>query len=235
MGRTHGFSRRCRSGYRAAVCLQPAVLIISPLGLCGYCKRLGHPCGVRQESGNLTALNRVASLLVDETTAYQQQLKSALSRGLSYPAARACAVKHILHDDSPEMSSLLSGPNNILAIEYLRVIKEFGLKLIPVTYARRGATYHDLEVSELASATAIRHAIYQGLLNQIPPALPEASLNILQEEVQAGRAPIPVDGLELAILIQLRLATKERLQEVYEINEGLENRLLTAARQWYSS
>lgn len=183
------------------------------------------------ESGNLTALNRVASLLVDETTAYQQQLKSALSRGLSYPAARACAVKHILHDDSPEMSSLLSGPNNILAIEYLRVIKEFGLKLIPVTYARRGATYHDLEVSELASATAIRHAIYQGLLNQITPALPEASLNILQEEVQAGRAPIPVDGLELAILIQLRLATKERLQEVYEINEGLENRLLTAARQ----
>lgn len=183
------------------------------------------------ESGNLCSLNKVAALLAHETTAYQQILKSELARGLSYPAARASAVKYILHDNSPEMSRLLSGANNILGIEYLRIIKELGLKLSPVTYARRGADYHDIEVSELASATAIRRCIYRGALNRLSSALPEASLTILQEEIKAGRAPIPVDGLELAILNQLRLATRERLQNVYEITEGLENRLLLAARQ----
>ncbi len=183
------------------------------------------------ESGILDPLLEIAGLLSHETAAFQQKLKANLARGLSYPSARADAIKSILGDHSPEISQLLSGPNNILGIEYLRVIKQLDLGLKPITIARRGAGYHDSGVSALASATAIRQAVYQGYLHDLSQGLPQISFRILKEEIQAGRAPIKHDGLEAALLSQLRLASKEWLKTIYEVTEGLENRLLLAAQQ----
>lgn len=183
------------------------------------------------EAGDLDRLNKVAVLLAHESFSYRTVLKGGLARGLSYPAARARAIEYILQDDSPETKKLLSGSNNILGIEYLRLIHELNLQLNPVTINRQGADYHDQEVSELASATAIRHAIHRGAGQEVSPALPASSLAILQDEIRAGRAPIPVDGLGMAILSRLRLASPAWLKEIYEITEGLENRLLSAAQQ----
>lgn len=183
------------------------------------------------ESGRLDPLSKIAELLVCESASYQQQLKTGLSRGLSYPAARAYALKQILDDDSPEVSQLLSSPNNILGIEYLHIIKELGLSLKPVTITRRGSEYHDTQVSQLASATAIRQAVRQGHFDKLWSALPQPSMKILKEEIQAGRAPIPVDGLESAVIAQLRLGSEEWLKGIHEITEGLENRILSAANQ----
>jgi predicted nucleotidyltransferase len=183
------------------------------------------------EAGDLGRLGKVAAVLAHESPSYQEVLKGGLARGLSYPSARARAIEYVLHDDSPEMKGLLSGPNNILGMEYLRLIHELNLQLNPVTISRQGADYHDQEVSGLASATAIRHAIHCRDSQGISLALPADSLAILQEEMRAGRAPIPVDGLEMAILNRLRLASPAWLKGIYEITEGLENRLLSAAQQ----
>lgn len=183
------------------------------------------------ETGDLTPLSEIARLLTHETAAFQQELKSGLAKGLSYPAARADAIKAVIGDNSPEITQLLSSPNNILGIEYLHVIRKLGLNLKPFTIARRGAGYHDSEMNELASATAIRQAIYQGRIDRLPYGLPESSLHILQEEISSGRAPTLLDGLESALLSQLRLVSAESLQGIYEISEGLENRFLLAAQQ----
>lgn len=182
------------------------------------------------EAGDLACLSKVAAVLAHELPSYREELKNGLARGLSFPAARAGAIVYVLRDESPEMKQLLSGPNNILGIEYLRLIHELNLPLRPVTVNRQGAHYHDRGVSELASATAIRTAIHQGNNQEARLALPKGSQVILEAEMKSGRAPIPADGLETAILSRLRLGSPAWLKEVYEITEGLENRLLSAAQ-----
>ena len=62
------------------------------------------------------------------------------------------------------MVSLLEEPNNILALEYLRAIYELGLPIQAISIKRKGSGYHDSKLSQVSSATAIRHA----LLNSMP-------------------------------------------------------------------
>lgn len=183
------------------------------------------------ESGELGHLIKVAAVLSHELPSYREVLQKELSRGLSFPAARAAAVESVLDDDSPEIKQLLSEPNNILGIEYLRIVHELDLPLKPFTIKRHGAGYHGKEASELASATGIRNAIHLGNSHQASLALPRSSLAVLQAEIEAGRAPIPVDSLEAAILTGLRLACPAWLSEINEVSEGLENRILSAAQQ----
>lgn len=62
-------------------------------------------------------------------------------------------------------SSLLSHPNNILAIEYLKAIRRGNYSMEPVLIPRVGDGYHDENAkSEYASATAIRKMLLKSRL-----------------------------------------------------------------------
>ena len=115
------------------------------------------------ECGDLDALSEIADLLCQEPKDYRSLLKKHLRNGLSFPCARRKALKEYLPEKN--FAALLDEPNNILGIEYLKAIRKLKSTIKPYTILRKGARYHDQELSteNLSSASAIRSLLsYSG-------------------------------------------------------------------------
>ena len=98
------------------------------------------------ESGNLNKLQNAAEILVEEPEAWKMLFKEHLKKGETYPTARSLATTEYTKD--PELAVLLSSPNNILAIEYLKALKKRNSLVTPVTIQRQGAGYHDVQLEQ---------------------------------------------------------------------------------------
>lgn len=116
------------------------------------------------ECGNLSLLQQVAKLLAEEPPAYRDHLQTALRTGLSYPAAVMKAASHTIEGHwalSDQLPALLSSPNNLLSIEYLKAIYRQHSSMQPVTIQRIGQGYHDTTPTEpYSSASAIRNYLH---------------------------------------------------------------------------
>ena len=66
-------------------------------------------------------------------------------------------------------------------------------------------------------------------LDRIAPSLPQYSWEILKREIALGQAPINSALLETAILSRLRTMSRQEIKQIYEVSEGLENRIYEAA------
>ena len=119
------------------------------------------------ESGEISALKELAEILVEEPGEYKKLLKSFLSEGLTFPAARSQALteyfknpRNFSGDDfdgvlTPllnEVTQILSTPNNILGIEYCKALLRLNSRIRPVTLRREGMGYHETTVPEGDSA-----------------------------------------------------------------------------------
>ena len=71
------------------------------------------------ESGNIKQLKNAVELMNKIDIDYSDELKDILSKGYSYPAARSMLISSM---DPDFDEKILSEPNNILALEYLRHI-----------------------------------------------------------------------------------------------------------------
>ena len=109
------------------------------------------------ECGEITKLRKAAESLSDEDSLFQEKLRDYLKSGISFPKARAMAV--------PEHGEILSSPNNVLAVEYIKALISTGSSIEPVTIRRLGADYNDeTSIEKYSSASAIRNvmeSIYQ--------------------------------------------------------------------------
>ena len=120
------------------------------------------------ESGEISALKELAEILVEEPEEYKKLLKSFLSEGLTFPAARSQALteyfknpRNFSGDDfdgvlTPllnEVTQILSTPNNILGIEYCKALLRLNSRIRPVTIRREGMGYHETTVPEGDSAS----------------------------------------------------------------------------------
>lgn len=182
------------------------------------------------ENNTLPLLKTLANVLNNEPEDYKILLKRHLSRGLSYPLARSRSLQTYLNIRETELNQLLLGSNNILAIEYLRVIMQEKMPILPLPILRQGSSYHDLSIAPYASATAIRYALrHNGMFNQLITTMPESSWSVLKREVDEGRAPVESRTLEQIVITKLRMFSRLELKEIYEITEGLENRFIEAS------
>lgn len=113
------------------------------------------------ETPDLPLMRQAALILNEEPEAFRLPLKAQLARGLSFPAARARALAAFL--GKPAVNALLSSPNNILALEYLRALHSLNSAIQPFALQRRGEGYHSLrfDAGPLVSAAAIRALIEQ--------------------------------------------------------------------------
>lgn len=182
------------------------------------------------ETGDLDTLIPLSGIIRTEPIDFQQHLKHYLGQGLSYPVARACALEQYFHGQINNLKDILASPNNILALEYLRVIREESLSIVPLTVTRGDSGYHSTLLNPMASASAIRSALESKQeLEHIQTSLPASSLHILKDEMTRGRAPVSYDALSPLILANLRTSTPEKLRNIYEVIEGLEYRIIQSA------
>lgn len=126
------------------------------------------------ECDNLSLLMDIANHINHPTPEMQNRIRQYVKEGLSFPAARSRALSEDFTD--LEIDDILASPNNILAIEYLRATS-----LIPILIPRKGQSYHDKNLSDLASATGIRNALMQKMpLSSIEEAMPKEAYRILE-------------------------------------------------------
>lgn len=112
------------------------------------------------ECGQIEILKQAASALNHESAEFQERLRKGLKAGLTYPQARAKALEM---EDT--WASVLSSPNNILGIEYLRAAEDLHSPMEFYTISRKGSGYHEdtLADANFPSASAIRGIIRNSL------------------------------------------------------------------------
>lgn len=116
------------------------------------------------ECGDLVQLQKIAGFLCCPPADFDKLIKLYLTDGLSYPIAREKALTKLLENEIENTPSLLSSPNNILAIEYLKAIKQCNSPLMPFTIARKGNAYHDNTIlGTYPSASAIRDSYFNAM------------------------------------------------------------------------
>lgn len=159
-------------------------------------------------------LCNAAEKLAEENTSFRQALKQHLSEGLSFPAARQKAM-----GDNP----VLSHPNNILGIEYLKALQQLNSKIIPVVIKRHGCGHHDPNPQgEFASGSAIRRLLQSGL--DISAYLPRPSYEAIE-----GKKPVFSFNFDKLLPYAVISQSPESIAEIGQIQEGLENRIYQCA------
>ena len=157
------------------------------------------------ECGDLSALSTVAERL--SSSDFLAELAIAVEKEGEKGHARITeSVYRRLYGDD---CGLLSRPNDILAIEYLRAIGRDRLPLTPLTIKRHG-DYHAKTLTEGISASSVRRAL--SLSDDTAySAMPEKSAEIIRNAQKEGRAPAELSRLGAILLSYFRTATpKER-------------------------
>lgn len=177
------------------------------------------------EDADLDHLTACARMLEQPDAAFTAALQRQMSCGLPYPAALSAAAGEIM----PGHGTLLSSPNNTLAVCYLRAMMRLNAPLdaYPIT---RSADYHATGLGDaFPSATALRGAIHRGDWSGCAANLPAPAYAILREAALAGRILHPA-ALDQALLYRLRSMTDTDWAALPELSEGIEDRLRAAAR-----
>ncbi len=150
-----------------------------------------------------------------ESDEFNVLIKNYMKKGQYYPQAVATALGEI----SAELAEVCSKPNNILALEYIKSIRNTGIGVTVIE--RKGASHDSNEVSEgIASASKIRELIFKG--NGVSELMPG---------YECYSNPAYFEKLSSAIMYRLRSMTISEMENLPEISEGLENRLYKAARE----
>ena len=181
------------------------------------------------ESGDISTLNMIADILYKEPKAYKNILSHELSKGLSFPKARENALLMYLNDIR-KFSNVLSSPNNILGIEYLKALKKYKSNIIPVTIERYNSNYHDTSYrGNVASATAIRNIVKNNGWDILRKVVPENTFSILLENIKVGHVVPDLSVFEKQIIYNLRKMSIQEIAQLPDVSEGLENAIKNAA------
>lgn len=178
------------------------------------------------ETERLDWLKTAARIMNHPDAAYVRKLKEGLAAGNSFVKAQGRA----LMDAMPELpEDLISSPNFILGLSYLRELERLGSPIKPVPVLRKGS-YHSLGDDALASATAVRALLLKGDINGALSACPEASRPLMEQAFLSGgiHRPESLDRVLIALLLEDR---RKAMLRSPEVTEGLEDRIHQMARQ----
>jgi predicted nucleotidyltransferase len=182
------------------------------------------------ESGKIEDFYHTYDFLEKNQQDYNQAIRIFLDQGNSYPKALSLAFQSL---EPTENIMDLALPNNILGFQYVMAAQKQQLKTKMVTIQRKSANYHDehFSTSPIASATSIRKALFS--LNQpissIQSYVPESTYELLLQYKKNFGCFHDWNMYWPYIKFHLLQASTEELKEIYEVEEGLENRLHTLA------
>lgn len=163
------------------------------------------------ESGDKEELITCARIMENESAEISYKIKKYMSSGMSYPSARAKAYEGIVRDD------LISKPNNILALEYIQALHKIHSDMDIFTIKRTNVFHAREERGKIASAADIRKMMREN--RDISEYVPSADFEIYD-----------IKELDKALTYFLRTVSAGELARVNDVSEGIENRILSAAK-----
>ncbi|MED1202184.1 nucleotidyltransferase [Heyndrickxia acidicola] len=184
------------------------------------------------ESGEIKDFEASLNLVKMHKAAYNMQVQTLLKTGMSYPQAMAESFSNL---DPRGTYVDLSKPNNILGFQYLQANHNLLHPMAPLTISRKNANYHDKSLSSesIASATAIRKALFEGTLDfaKTKAYLPSFSTTGLIEYEKSFGLLHSWEKYWSYLQYQLLTLEPNELNSIYELEEGIEFRLKRAAEE----
>ncbi len=181
------------------------------------------------ETEDLEILEELADVLYREPKEYKTLLSHELKKGVSFPKARENALMMYLNNIR-KYANVLSSPNNILAIEYLKALKKFKSPIQPISILRYETTYNDPRVSgNIASSTAIRNIIKNNGFKSLPNLVPSPSYSNIIKNLELGHIVPDISVFEKEIIYNLRKMSIQEISELPDVSEGLESSIKNAA------
>lgn len=173
------------------------------------------------ETDNSEILLMIASILSEEPKEYKEFLNNFLKTGISFPKARAQAIINYCNligiSNEQDITQVISQPNNILAIEYLKALLHFNSGIKPVPIKRSGAGYNSLDTNtQFVSATGIRNEILNN--NNIDNYIPANSHNLLK-----NASPLYFE--DFSSVFGHKLLNSNDFSEYHDISQDLSNRI----------
>ena len=174
------------------------------------------------ECGDKDAIIKTASAMLNESTEYKSLIKTELKKGTSLLKAREIALKNTYQDFNEE---ILSSPNNVLGIEYVKAIIKNDYKMGVEVLKRDGLGYNSVKIDDVnPSALSLREAIINGKKSKIKNAVPKFVYGDL----------ISIPNIEKELLFSILSADKKDIQSVIDCAEGLENRIKALIKNNFS-
>ncbi len=165
------------------------------------------------ETGEIKLLRDIATLALNETEDFKAALHQKLNSGMSYPKAIGEVYASYGFD-----KEVVSSPNNILGIEYIKALIKTKSTIKPATIKRFGASHDSYIASNsIASASHIRSLIEKNSFTQnFMPSFPYP-------------APVFEKQFSDIIIYALKAATFEDLTAIPDCTKELASRFITAS------
>lgn len=158
--------------------------------------------------------------------AVQAGIADEMKKGITFAAARENALRAV----DEKFADVIRTPNNILGVEYAAAIEKIGSSMKPVTFERIGAGHGEHGgVDGIASASHIRELISNG--KEWKNFVPDSAARIFDEELKNKKMLVNTSKFEAAVLYKMRTVSRAELALAPDISEGIENRILAAARE----
>ena len=181
------------------------------------------------ETADINLLNNIATVLNEEPKEYKSLLSEELKKGLSYPKARENALMIYLNDIK-KYSNVLSSPNNILGIEYIKALKKYNSIIQPIAMPRHESGHNDLNYhGNIASSTAIRNITKNNGFDILRKLMPEPSYTNLIKNIKVGHVVPDLYVFEKEIIFNLRKMSIYDISQLPDVSEGLEFAIKNAA------
>lgn len=183
-----------------------------------------------EDPGRHDKIRQAGRLLADEPEELKAALRVGISAGKGFAAARQDALTRLV--DDPDLASLLSHSNTILAVEYEKALARYG----PIP-----SLALPLFDKEKTSATLIRDRIWQAvsggpetwmdLAKDLAHLLPPPSLAAVMDAVTRDQGLLAEEKLALPLLLSPPFFDRQTLEKMEGMQGGLAGRLFRALRQ----
>ncbi len=180
------------------------------------------------EDGQIENFYNTISVQKNEEETFNYLVKQFMDAGNSYAKATSDAFSHIL---TSEKNIDMSQPNNILGFQYMKAILSQNSSIQAQTIKRFASHYHDETFNDqhIASATSIRKQLFseEGSFTTIEPFLPQATTSLLANYKQNYGILHNWEQYFSFFKYKLMTMSSGDLRHIYEIEEGLEHRILS--------
>lgn len=194
------------------------------------------------ECGDIDSIRELASFLYYEPKFYSDKIKTNLKDGYSLGASKTKALAEciqqglVLFSKPKVVMDLLNHPNNILAVEYVRALMKIkNDKITPITVKRTNTNYdqsNDIDYElKFSDASNLRSSMLKTKrIRTIKKYIPEHSFYEFENYLKETNLPDYEFYGKLA-LYKLRTTSASELKLNYDVVEGVENKLISSARE----
>ncbi len=159
------------------------------------------------ECENSTDIKKAADILEAETEEKSALIMKYQKEGLSYP--KSLMLAH------PEIADIISTPNNVLGIEYVRAMRKASFDANIYAVKRKGAGHNSTDICDnIASASAIRTKIYDG--EAVSGLIPDYKLCDIRK----------ISTLDSAIISAIRISKEDFFYNCTELSSDVISRII---------